>query len=192
MEVAAGRGKTAIVDTDEEPGALKLDKVPSLRSAFMKDGTVTAANASSINDGAAAFVVMSASKASELGISPLAEIKGFGDAEQNPVEFTTAPSLAVPRALAHAGIKSSDVAVHEINEAFSVVALANMQLQGLDHANVNVFGGAVGMGHPIGMSGARIVGATLNALKHKDGEIGVASICNGGGGASAIVLERCK
>lgn len=190
VEVSAGRGKTAIIETDEEPGALKLDKVPSLRSAFKKEGTVTAANASSINDGAAAFVVMSADKASELGISPIALIKGFGDAEQDPVEFTTAPSLAVPRALAHAKVAASDVSIHEINEAFSVVALANMQLQDLDHSKVNVFGGAVGLGHPIGMSGARIIGATINALKHKDGEIGVASICNGGGGASAIVLER--
>ena len=191
VEVGGGRGKpTTLVTEDEEPGALKLDKLPGLRPAFKKDGTVTAANASSINDGAAAFVVMSADKAAELDLKPLARIAGFADAEQAPVEFTTTPSLAVPRALAHAGMAAGDAQRHEINEAFSVVALANMELMNLQHDQVNVFGGAVALGHPIGMSGARIVGNLINSLAHGDKEVGVASICNGGGGASAMVLER--
>ena len=191
VEVGGGRGKPGtLVTQDEEPGALKLDKLPGLRPAFKKDGTVTAANASSINDGAAAFVVMSAEKAAALGLKPVAAIRGFADAEQAPIDFTTAPSLAVPRALQHAGMTAGDAHLHEINEAFSVVAMANMQILGLDRENVNVFGGAVSMGHPIGMSGGRIIGTLMNALERKDKEVGVASICNGGGGASAIVIER--
>lgn len=191
VEVGGGRGKDPVLVTeDEEPKSLKLDKLPTLRSAFKKDGTVTAANASSINDGGAAFVVMSLEKCQELGLSPRAKIVGFADAEQDPVEFTTAPAKAVPKALVAAGMTSSDANLHEINEAFSVVALANMHLLGLDEANVNVFGGAVSIGHPIGMSGARIVGNLMNALERQDQNVGVASICNGGGGASAVVIER--
>lgn len=144
-----------------------------------------------MNDGAAAFVIMSAEKAKELGIKPLAKIIGYADAEQDPAEFTTAPSLAVPKALKHAGISIDDVNVHEINEAFSVVALANMKLQGIDSSKVNIYGGAVSMGHPLGMSGARIIGSLLNALEREDMKIGMASICNGGGGASAVIIERC-
>jgi acetyl-CoA C-acetyltransferase len=193
VEVSGGRGKpTTMVTEDEEPNSLKLEKIATLRSAFKKDGTVTAANASTLNDGAAAFVVMSEAKANELGIKPLARIIGFADAEQDPVEFTTAPSLAVPKALENAGIKMEDVDIHEINEAFSVVALANMKLQGLDSSKVNIYGGAVSIGHPLGMSGARILGNVINALEREDKSIGMASICNGGGGASAVVLERCK
>jgi len=184
------RGKTTVVDVDEEPGALQLPKLPTLKPAFKKDGTVTAANASSINDGAAAFVVMSLAKCTELGLTPLAAIRGFADAEQAPVDFTTTPALAVPKALAHAGMGLGDAQRHEINEAFSVVALANMRLLNLDHTHVNVFGGAVALGHPIGMSGARIVGSLINSLRQGDATIGTASICNGGGGASAIVIER--
>mmetsp|Transcript_139 Transcript_139/g.148 ORF Transcript_139/g.148 Transcript_139/m.148 type:complete len:407 (-) Transcript_139:180-1400(-) len=192
VEVSGGRGKpTTLVSEDEEPTSLKLDKIKTLRSAFKKEGTVTAANASTLNDGAAAFVIMSEEKAKELGVKPLAKIIGFADAEQDPVEFTTAPSLAVPKALANANISKEDVDIHEINEAFSVVALANMKLQGLDSSNVNIYGGAVSIGHPLGMSGARILGNVINALERENKTIGVASICNGGGGASAVVLERC-
>eukprot|EP00613_Pedinella_sp_CCMP2098_P050481 CAMPEP_0171817028 /NCGR_PEP_ID=MMETSP0992-20121227/858_1 /TAXON_ID=483369 /ORGANISM="non described non described, Strain CCMP2098" /LENGTH=408 /DNA_ID=CAMNT_0012431011 /DNA_START=15 /DNA_END=1241 /DNA_ORIENTATION=- len=192
VEVGGGRGNPpTLVLHDEEPKSLQLDKLPSLRPAFKREGgTVTAGNASSINDGAAAFVVMSLAKCQELGIQPRAKIAGFADAEQDPVEFTTAPSLAVPKALEMAGMAASDATLHEINEAFSVVALANMQLQGLDVSAVNVYGGAVSLGHPIGMSGARIVGNLMNALERKGESVGVASICNGGGGASALVLER--
>mmetsp|Transcript_12431 Transcript_12431/g.20612 ORF Transcript_12431/g.20612 Transcript_12431/m.20612 type:complete len:394 (-) Transcript_12431:24-1205(-) len=191
VEVSQRRGGAIVVDKDEEPHALQLDKLPTLRPAFdRKNGTVTAANASSLNDGAAAFVLMTEDDAKARGITPLARILGYGDAERAPVDFTIAPSLAVPVALENAGITASDVDYHEINEAFAVVALANMQLLGLDHSNVNVFGGAVALGHPIGMSGARIVGTLYDVLKQKDGTIGCASICNGGGGASAIVIER--
>eukprot|EP00616_Rhizochromulina_sp_CCMP1243_P012688 CAMPEP_0118973662 /NCGR_PEP_ID=MMETSP1173-20130426/10674_1 /TAXON_ID=1034831 /ORGANISM="Rhizochromulina marina cf, Strain CCMP1243" /LENGTH=400 /DNA_ID=CAMNT_0006923349 /DNA_START=30 /DNA_END=1232 /DNA_ORIENTATION=+ len=190
VEVPGRRGAVTVVDTDEEPRSVPLEKIPTLRPAFGKNGTVTAANASSINDGAAALVLMSAEKAQELGLEPIARVKGFGDAEQNPVEFTTAPSLAVPVAMAHAGIEASDVEYSEINEAFSVVAMANMQLLGLSHDTVNVHGGAVGLGHPIGMSGARIIGSLMRVLTEKDAEVGCASICNGGGGASAIVIDR--
>lgn len=175
---------------DEEPNSVKLDKIPTLNPAFdRKNGTVTAANASSLNDGACAMVLMTHQDALEKGIQPLARILGFGDAEQQPVDFTTSPSLAVPVALKNARCTLKDVDFHEINEAFSVVALANMQL---DPAKVNVFGGAVSLGHPIGMSGARIIGTLYDVLKQKDGNIGCASICNGGGGASAIVIERMQ
>ena len=190
VEVPAGRGKTVAVSADEEPAPADAAKLGALRPAFRKDGSVTAANASKINDGAAAFVLMSERKAAELGATPIAKVRGYADAEQEPVKFTTAPALAVPVALRRAGVAPADVGCHEINEAFSVVALANMRILGLDHADVNTLGGAVALGHPIGMSGARIVGTLLTALDARDQAVGCASICNGGGGASALVLER--
>jgi acetyl-CoA C-acetyltransferase len=191
VSVPQRRGDPLVIAMDEEPNALNPEKLASLKPAFdRKNGTVTAANASSLNDGACALVLMTERFALERGVTPLASIRGYGDAAQNPVNFTTTPSLAVPVALKHAGIQASDVDYHEINEAFAVVALANMRLMNLDSSKVNVFGGAVALGHPIGMSGARIIGTLYNVLKQKDGSIGCASICNGGGGASAIVIER--
>ena len=190
VAVPQRRGDAKIVDTDEEFSNMKVEKIPTLRPAFQKDGTVTAANASSINDGATATIVMSRARAEELGVKPLAVIRGFADAAKAPVEFTTAPAAAVPLAYAMAGITESDVDYHEINEAFSVVALANAQLLNVDIERVNVHGGAVALGHPIGSSGARIVTTLLSTLQQSDASIGVASICNGGGGASAIVIER--
>ncbi|KAF0722311.1 hypothetical protein Ae201684P_012600 [Aphanomyces euteiches] len=184
------KGDPTIVTQDDEIYNVKLDKIPSLRPAFKKDGTVTAANASPLNDGAAALVVMSAEKAKALGLKPLARILGFGDAAQKPVDFTTAPTKAVPIAAKHAKLTLKDIEYHEINEAFSVVALANMQLMNLDHSRVNVNGGAVALGHPIGMSGARIVGTLIHILEQNDATIGCASICNGGGGAGAMIIER--
>jgi acetyl-CoA C-acetyltransferase len=184
-------GDPIMVRQDEEPTFVKMDKIRTLKPAFDKEnGTITAANASSLNDGACAIILMKEQDAVDNGIHPLARILGFGDAEQQPVDFPTTPSLAVPVALTNAGCSLDDIDYHEINEAFAVVALANMRLMKLDHAKVNVFGGAVSLGHPIGMSGARIIGALYDVLKHKDGSIGCASICNGGGGASAIVIER--
>ena len=195
VEAPKKRGKNKddppdMVDTDEEPDSVKLEKLPTLRSAFKKDGTVTAANASSINDGASALILMDEEQALAMGLKPLARILGYADAEGAPVQFTTAPSSAVPIAVERAGMTLQDVEYHEINEAFSVVALANMMILNLDSAKVNVFGGAVSLGHPIGMSGARIVGSLYQVLKRSDATVGCASICNGGGGASAIVLER--
>lgn len=185
-------GPVAVVDTDEEPGVPpEHQTIRALNPAFDKtgSGTVTAANASSLNDGACAIVLMDEQDAIDRGIRPLARILGYADAEQDPVEFTTSPALAVCAALDHAGgIERPEY--HEINEAFSVVALANIRLLDLDPSRVNVFGGAVALGHPIGMSGARILGTLYDVLKQKDGSIGCASICNGGGGASAIVIER--
>lgn len=190
VEVRQKRERT-IIKTDEEPLSVDFDRIPTLRPAFTShDGTVTAANASSLNDGAAAMVIMSEEAALRLGLRPLARILGYGDAAQDPVDFTTTPSLAVPVALKNAGLAMEDIEYHEINEAFSVVAIANMKLLNLDHSRVNVFGGAVSLGHPIGMSGARIVGTLYNVLKKKDSNIGCASICNGGGGASALIIER--
>jgi len=168
-----------------------MDKIPTLRAAFKKDGTVTAANASTINDGATAFTVVSGKMAKEQNLTPLFKIRGYGDAARAPEEFTVAPSDAVPRALAMAGVSMGDIDYHEINEAFSVVALANIQLMDLDVNRVNVNGGAVALGHPIGSSGARIIGTLYNVLKQNDATLGCASICNGGGGASAIIIERC-
>lgn len=189
VEVPAGRGKTVTVDTDGEPGAGKPDKMAGLRPAFQKDGTVTAANASKLNDGAAALIVMSAAEARARGVTPLAAIRGFADAQHAPEWFTTAPSKAVPKAIEASGFKAADMQLHEVNEAFSVVALANMKLLGLDANTVNVHGGAVALGHPIGASGARIVGHLAHLLHGQGKSLGTASICNGGGGASAIVLE---
>ncbi|TMW57225.1 hypothetical protein Poli38472_003150 [Pythium oligandrum] len=190
VEIKQRRGDPIVYTKDEEPFQTKPEKIPSLRPAFKKDGTVTAANASPLNDGAAALVIMSGAKAQELGLKPLAKIRGFADAAQDPVEFTIAPSKAVPLALHHAGLQLQDVDYHEINEAFSVVSLANMRLMNLDHNRVNVNGGAVAIGHPIGMSGARIVGSLIHILQERDATIGCASICNGGGGAGAMVIER--
>ncbi len=184
------KGDPLQIDTDEEYKNVFFDKIPGLRPVFTKEGTVTAANASTINDGAAAMVLMSREKADALGIKPIAKIRGFGDAAQDPLWFTTSPALAIPRALKMAGINKSDVDFFEINEAFSVVALANIQQLELDAEKVNVFGGAVALGHPLGCSGARIITTLNNILHQKNGSIGVAGICNGGGGASAIVIER--
>jgi len=185
-----GKDPPDTISVDEELNSVKLDKLPSLRAAFEKEGTVTAGNASSINDGAAAMLIMDEAQAISMGLTPLARIRGYADAEGPPIRFTTAPSNAVSLAVERAGMKLEDVEYHEINEAFSVVALANMRILNLDMAKVNVFGGAVSVGHPIGMSGARIVGSLYQVLKRSNASVGCASICNGGGGASAIVLER--
>ena len=191
VEVPQRRGDPVVVDRDQEFSNVSLDRIPGLRPAFKpKGGTVTAANASTINDGAAALVLMGADTAKELGVTPLARIAGFGDAARAPIEFTTAPADAVPRALAAAGMAAGDVDFHEVNEAFSVVALANQRLLDLDDATLNVNGGAVSLGHPIGGSGARILVTLLSVLQQQDATTGCASICNGGGGASALVVER--
>ncbi len=190
VEVPQRRGEPIIVNEDEEYKNVKLEKIPALRPAFTKDGTVTAANASTINDGAAAVVLMSEEKAKELGLEPLAFIKAYADAAQEPEWFTTAPAKALPKALDRAGVSISDVDYFEINEAFAVVGLANLKLLGLTDANVNVNGGAVSLGHPLGCSGARITITLLNILKQNNAKLGAAGICNGGGGASAIILER--
>jgi acetyl-CoA C-acetyltransferase len=183
-------GYPVMVAEDEEFRNIRYDKVPTLRPAFEKEGTVTAVNASKINDGAAAFVLASKAKVEELGLKPIAKIIGYADASQSPDWFTTTPAKAIPKALKKAGISIDAVDFFEINEAFSVVALANMKELNLSHDKVNVFGGAVSLGHPIGASGARILATLTSVLKHKNGKIGVASICNGGGGASAVVIER--
>ena len=167
-----------------------MEKIPTLRPVFNKDGTVTAANASTLNDGAAALVIMSADKAKELNLKPIAKIKGYADAAQEPKWFTTAPAKALPKALDKAGISQNDVDYFEFNEAFSVVGLANTKILGIDSAKVNVNGGAVSLGHPLGMSGARIVIALTSILEQNNAKIGAAAICNGGGGASAMVIER--
>lgn len=190
VEIPQRKGDPLIMDEDEEFRNVNYDKIPALRPVFNKDGTVTAANASTINDGASALVLISKEKADELGLTVIAKIKGFADAAQDPMWFTTAPSLAVPKALAHAGVEKSDVDFWEVNEAFSAVALANQQELELDADKLNVFGGAVAMGHPLGTSGARIIATLINVLNKKDGKIGCAGICNGGGGASAIVVEK--
>ncbi len=184
------RGKDPIVvSEDEEYKNLKADKVPSLKPAFQKDGTVTAANASKLNDGAAALVLMCKEKADQLGIRPIAKIRSYADAQQAPEWFTTAPAKALPRAIEKAGLKPEQIEYYEINEAFSVVAIANNQLMKLDPARVNVFGGAVSLGHPLGASGARIVVTLISVLRQRGAKIGAAGICNGGGGASAMVIE---
>ena len=190
VSIPQRRGEPIIFNKDEEYTNVKLDKIPSLNAVFTKDGTVTAANASTINDGAAALVLMSEEKAKDLGLKPLAFIKSYADAEQDPKWFTTAPAKALPKALDKAGISISDVDYFEFNEAFSVVGLANMKILGLSDDKVNVNGGAVSLGHPLGCSGARIVVTLLNVLEQNNAKIGAAAICNGGGGASAIVIER--
>lgn len=179
-----------IVSQDEEFTNVKLEKIPSLNPAFSKDGTVTAANASTINDGAAALILMSEEKATQLKLKPLAYIKSYADAAQEPKWFTTTPSKALPKALEKAGITINDVDFFEFNEAFSVVGLANIKILGLDSKKVNINGGAVSLGHPLGCSGARIIVSLLNVLEQNNAKIGTAAICNGGGGASAIVIER--
>jgi acetyl-CoA C-acetyltransferase len=190
VEVPQRRGDALVVSEDEEYKNVKFEKIPSLRPVFNKEGTVTAANASTINDGASALILMSKKKVDELGIKPVARIAGFGDAAQDPLWFTTSPSLAIPKAIVHAGLSADDIDYYEINEAFAVVAIANNQELGLDPEKVNTFGGAVSLGHPLGASGARIITTLNNVLHKKDGRYGVAGICNGGGGASAIVIEK--
>ncbi|UMY64775.1 MULTISPECIES: acetyl-CoA C-acyltransferase [unclassified Flavobacterium] len=190
VAVPQRKGDPIMVTKDEEYTNVRLDKIPSLAPVFTKEGTVTAANASTINDGAAALVIMSEEKATALGLKPLAYIKGYADAEQEPKWFTTAPAKALPKALAKAGISKDDVDFFEFNEAFSVVGLANAKILGLDAAKINVNGGAVSLGHPLGCSGARIIVTLLNVLEQNNAKIGAAAICNGGGGASAIVIER--
>ena len=190
VEVPQRRGDAIVVTKDEEFTNVKLDKIPSLAAVFTKEGTVTAANASTINDGAAALVLMSEEKAQSLGLKPLAYIKSYADAAQEPKWFTTAPAKALPKALDKAGISISDVDFFEFNEAFSVVGLANAKILGLDNNKVNVNGGAVSLGHPLGCSGARIIVTLINVLNQNNAKIGAAAICNGGGGASAIVIER--
>lgn len=190
VEVPQRRGEPVIVNKDEEFTNIKLEKVPELRPAFTKDGTVTAANASTINDGAAAVVLMSEEKAKELGLKPLAYVKGYADAAQEPEWFTTAPAKALPKALDRANVKIEDVDFFEFNEAFSVVGLANTKILNLNADKVNVNGGAVSLGHPLGCSGARIVVTLINVLEQNNAKLGAAAICNGGGGASAIVIER--
>ena len=190
VEVPQRRGEPIIVSKDEEYTNVILDKIPSLRAAFTKDGTVTAANASTINDGAGAMVLMGKEKAEELGLKPLAVIKSYADAAQDPKWFTTAPAKALPKALAKANLSIDQVDFFEFNEAFSVVGLANMKILGLTDANVNVNGGAVSLGHPLGCSGVRILITLLNVLEQNGAKIGAAAICNGGGGASAMVIER--
>lgn len=190
VSVPQRRGEPLFVSEDEEYKNVFLDKIPNLRPAFSKEGTVTAANASTINDGAAALVLMSAEKAKELMLKPLAKITGYADAAQEPKWFTTAPAKALPKALKKAGIELNDVDFFEFNEAFSVVGLANMKILGLADEKVNVNGGAVSLGHPLGCSGARILVTLLNVLEQKNGKIGAAAICNGGGGASSMILEK--
>ncbi|MEQ6123274.1 acetyl-CoA C-acyltransferase [Pseudotenacibaculum sp. MALMAid0570] len=190
VEVPQRRGEPIVISEDEEYKNVKMDKIPALRPAFSKEGTVTAANASTINDGGAALVLMSAEKAKELGIQPIAKIRSYADAAQEPKWFTTAPAKALPKALDKAGISINDVDYFELNEAFSVVGLANMKILGLNNDKVNVNGGAVSLGHPLGVSGARIVIALTSILKQNNAKIGAAGICNGGGGASAMVIEK--
>ncbi len=189
VEIPQRKGAPVVFAKDEEPYSVKFDKIPVLKPAFQKEGTVTAANASTMNDGAAALVLMSKEKADALGIKPLAIIKSYADAEQAPEWFTTTPSLAVPKAVAKAGLQMADIDFVELNEAFAVVGIANTQLMGLDAAKVNVNGGAVAIGHPLGCSGARIIVTLINVLKQNGGRYGAAGICNGGGGASAMVVE---
>ena len=190
VAVPQRRGEPIIISKDEEFSNVKLEKIPSLSPVFTKDGTVTAANASTINDGAAAMVIMSEEKAKSLGLKPLAYIIGYADAAHEPKWFTTAPAKALPKALAKAGTLIENVDYFEFNEAFSVVGLANAQLLGLDESKINVNGGAVSLGHPLGCSGARIMVTLINVLKQNNAKIGAAAICNGGGGASAIVIEN--
>lgn len=189
VEIPNKKGDPIIFSKDEEPYNVKFDKIAGLKPAFVKDGTVTAANASTMNDGAAAVVLMSKEKADALGIKPLAIVRSYADAEQAPEWFTTTPSLAVPKAVAKAGLQMTDIDFVELNEAFSVVGIVNTQKMNLSPEKVNVHGGAVSIGHPLGCSGARIIVTLINVLKQQGGKIGAAGICNGGGGASAMVVE---
>ena len=189
VEIPQRRGAPVLMTEDEEYKNVKMEKIPSLRAAFSKEGTVTAANASTINDGGAALILMSAEKALELKLTPIAKIKSFADAAHEPEWFTTAPSKAIPKALSKANITIDDVDYFELNEAFSVVGLANMKILNLKNERVNVNGGAVSLGHPLGVSGARIIIALTSILKQNNAKIGAAGICNGGGGASAMIIE---
>ena len=189
VEIPQRRGAPVLMTEDEEYKNVKMEKIPSLRAAFSKEGTVTAANASTINDGGAALILMSAEKAIELKLTPIAKIKSFADAAHEPEWFTTAPSKAIPKALSKANITIDDVDYFELNEAFSVVGLANMKILNLKNERVNVNGGAVSLGHPLGVSGARIIIALTSILKQHNAKIGAAGICNGGGGASAMIIE---
>lgn len=191
VSIPQRKGDPIIIETDEEFSKVKMEKITQLRPVFQKDGTVTAANASTLNDGASALILMSETKMKELKLEPLAEIIGYADAAHEPEWFTTAPSKAVPIAITKAGIKAADVDFYELNEAFSVVGIVNSQKLGLDPKQVNVNGGAVSLGHPLGSSGSRIIVTLLYVLKQNNGKIGVAGICNGGGGASAVVIKRC-
>jgi acetyl-CoA C-acetyltransferase len=190
VEIPQRKGEPIVVSKDEEPFNVKFDKISTLAPAFLKEGTVTAANASTMNDGAAALVMMTEEKAIELGLTPLAFIRGYADAEQAPQWFTTTPSLAIPKAVEKAGLQLSDIEFYELNEAFSVVGIENSRRLKLDPSKVNVHGGAVSLGHPLGCSGARIIVTLLNVLKSNNARYGAAGICNGGGGASAMVIER--
>ncbi len=185
------KGDPIVVSKDEEPFNVKFDKIAQLNPAFSKEGTVTAANASTMNDGAAALILMSAAKVKELGLTPIAKIISYADAEQDPKYFTTSPALAIPKALAKVNLTTADINFFEFNEAFSVVGIVNTQLLKLDPTKVNVNGGAVALGHPLGCSGARIVVTLINVLQQNNGKYGAAAICNGGGGASAIIIEKC-
>lgn len=191
VEITGRKGDVVIFKEDEEYKNVNFDKVPQLRPAFVKDGTVTAANASTMNDGAAAVVLMSKEKMQALGLQPVAKIISYADAEQAPEWFTTTPSLALPKAVKKAGLELKDLEYIELNEAFSVVGIANVQKMGLDPQKVNVNGGAVSLGHPLGCSGARIIVTLIHVLRQNNAKIGGAGICNGGGGASAMVIEAC-
>jgi len=190
VEIPQRKGDPIMMSEDEEYKKVRFDKIPALRAAFSKDGTATAANSSTINDGASALVLVGEKKLKELGLKPLARIVSFADAEQEPAWFTTTPTKAAPKALKRAGLKASDIDYYEVNEAFSVVPLAFEKLMEVGHDQTNVFGGAVSLGHPLGASGARIVATLNNVLHQKGGKYGLATICNGGGGASALILER--
>jgi acetyl-CoA C-acetyltransferase len=189
VEVPQRRGENIIISEDEEYKNVKLDKIPNLRPVFDKDGTITAANASTLNDGASALVIMSLEKANELAIKPLAKIISYADAAHEPEWFTTAPSKALPIAISKSGLIKDNIDFYELNEAFSVVGLANIKILDLNPKNVNVNGGAISLGHPLGNSGSRIIVSLINVLKQNNGRIGAAGICNGGGGASAMIIE---
>lgn len=191
VEIPQRGGEVKLFSKDEEPYNVKFDKIPSLKPVFAKDGTITAANASTMNDGASALVLISKEKMEELGLTPIAKIKGYADAEQAPEWFTTTPSVVLPKACAQAGVAVSDLEFVELNEAFSVVALVNAKMLNLDDNKINVNGGAVSIGHPLGSSGSRIVTTLIQVLKQNNAKLGGAAICNGGGGGSAIVIERC-
>ncbi len=192
VEIPQRKGSPVVFDKDEEPFNVKFDKIPTLNPAFVKEGTVTAANASTMNDGAAALLLMSKEKADALGLKPIAKIKSYADAEQTPEWFTTTPSVAVPKAVEKAGLKMEDISYWELNEAFSVVGIENTRRMKLDPATVNVHGGAVSLGHPLGCSGARIIVTLIHVLKANNARYGAAGICNGGGGASAMVIENVQ
>jgi len=192
LSIPQKKGAPILLDKDEEPWSVVFDKIPGLQPAFKKDGTVTAANASTMNDGAAALVLMSKEKAEALGLKPIAIVMGYADAEQEPVWFTTSPALALPKAIEKAGLNKEQIDLWEINEAFSVVSIENAKRMGIQHDKLNIHGGAVSIGHPLGCSGARIVVTLIHALRQNKRTYGAAGICNGGGGASAMVLRVPK